>query len=145
MRSKAWQADLLTVLRRFEREQIEATSVAACFARLNAQVHAKCKTVGPRCVVAWEGTGRLKAKAKDDHWVFDGTTVMNNPPVIPRLVQGFDMGSYIRDALPPIEDVAAAFELQRMHPGSDASSLFEEMFRRIVETPLKDTPDERLR
>lgn len=136
-RDKAWQRELLRLLKAHDNGRISDLLIADHLAKLNAEAHQNVadESVGPRCIVVWRRRrDALRERSGGGHQFYTGITRERNKYPIPTIATGIDM-------------LALGNVLIKQLRGADGLKNFatdlDEMSRLAAELP--SDPDEKLR
>jgi hypothetical protein len=97
-KSRAWQRELLSLVRRHDRGKVSDHVIADQLARLNYEAHRQVPegTVGPRCIVVWRRRPDARRAAPGGaHQFYTGVDRDRDSAAIPTITNGMDVQSIV--------------------------------------------------
>jgi hypothetical protein len=142
-KGRAWQRELLSLVRAHDRGKVSDHSIADQLARLNYEAHRQVLdgTVGPRCIVIWRRRPDARRAAPGGaHQFYTGVDRDRDSARIPTIIKGMDVQSIAGVLMKQLQGWMADDSFSSPTPFNLDK---DEMNRLLAKLP--STPDEKLR
>jgi hypothetical protein len=142
-KSRAWQRELLSLVRAHDRGKVSDHLIADQLARLNYEAHHEVPdgTVGPRCIVIWcRRPDARRAGPGGAHQFYTGVDRDRDSAAIPTITNGMDVQSIVSVLMKQLQRWVADDALSSPAPFNFDKN---EMNRLLAKLPT--APDEKLR
>jgi hypothetical protein len=141
-RGRAWQRELLSLVKAHDRGKVSEQLIADKLARLNYEAHVNVRddTVGPRCIVVWRRRRDLRRTASGGgHQFYTGVDRESQSPALPTIANGLDVKSIVGVLAKPLQEWVADGAVSS-HPFNIDK---DEVNQLLAKLPFE--PDEKLR